>query len=411
MYVKKVLAYPIVNSKGDYTIEAAAIFSDGSIVTASAPQGTSTGSREALSLPVSQAVEIFNTQLPTLIIDSLNAQMDPKEFYTKLVYKDSTPNKHVLGANTFLVTEILYFKSLAKLKGMPTFTLISNVAAKPSKFPKLIFNVINGGSHALNTVPFQEFWVIPQTYDISESIVYAVTIYKSLKEVLKAKGFTTLTGLEGGFAPSLPHGPKQAFELIVEAIGKAGLKVGINVKLGLDIAATNFAKYNEQSKTYEFKIGLETYTTERYFQFLKTLTEQFPISIIEDPLPENASPEQWKALRDTLSPVKIIGDDLTTTNVEITTQMNQAGAIDGIIVKPNQVGSVIEAINVVKFAAKNNLTTIASHRSGDTNDPFIAEFAYGLGTDFLKSGAPAHGERVSKYNQLLRIYYKLYENN
>ena len=407
--LQRLLARIIINSKGQYTIEAQAWFKSGIKLKASVPAGTSTGSKEAKYVDNHTAIQLILQYAPKFK-HYINNQSPLDDFHRFLKAEDSTLYKTKIGANTFLVLETLYLKSLAYLHHLPLYLYINQAFSKhiprELNFPTPLFNIINGGLHAKNGLPFQEFWIIPKGLsNFNEQINAGVQIYNSLKQVLGKRGYSTLTGLEGGFAPVLKNGIQEALDLISEAVYNAGYKLGEQIMLGMDAAATDFAIKRNNTLTYPIFKNKAALDHEQYLNFWANLTNNYPILLIEDPLPENAPLSLWAELREILSLnyVSLIGDDLTVTNASIVQNALTHKAIDGSIVKPNQIGSIIETLDTINALNQNQAISIISHRSGETNDTFIADLAYGVAANYIKAGAPAHGERVAKYNRLLEI--------
>ena len=399
----------IINSKGLYTIEAQAHFISSHILKASIPMGTSTGSKEAHYIDNSKAIQ-FILEHSNTIVNLINNNNDIKELHKFLKKQDNTTYKSKIGANTFLVLEILYTKIMAYLKEIPLYTYINteffNYIQEQKGFPTPLFNIINGGLHAKNGLAFQEFWVIPRKFkNITEKINAGVQIYNTLKGLLKKKGYSTLTGLEGGFAPTLKNGVYEALDLISESVYKAGYSLGDQIMLGTDAAATDFVINQNNEMLYPVEPNKPPLSYEGYLKFWSNLVTNYPILLAEDPLPENAPLSLWSELRSILSLnyVSLIGDDLTVTNSFIVQNAINHQAIDGSIVKPNQIGSIIETMDTIKTLKDNHAISIISHRSGETNDDFIADLAVATSANYIKTGAPAHGERVAKYNRLLEI--------
>ena len=414
--ITNLIVRPIINSKANFTIQAIAFTDSQATLRASIPAGTSTGSKEAKYVDINKAIEIILTKINTSFLDYVNQQKSLKDWHEFLKTLDNTVAKEKIGANTFLVMEELYIKCLAYLKNQSTYKTINQEAQKIiGNFAKInkvtpLFNIINGGVHANTTLPFQEFWAIPTGLKtISEKISAGVTIYQNLKKILNAKNYLTLTGLEGGFAPNLPGGIKEALDLIMEAIYKSGFRPGKEITLGMDAAANSFALPKDNEFLYKLYPGKEPISHTEYVKFWEDITANYPIILVEDPLHEQTPLSIWAEFLDMLSlnVIDLIGDDLTVTNPQIIKNALQHKAISGSIIKPNQIGSIVEALESFRVLSDNNAISIVSHRSGETNDDFIADLSIGIGTNYIKAGAPAHGERVAKYNRMLEIALEL----
>lgn len=412
--IQTIFARAILNSKGDYTIQAIAIDNNGTKIYTSIPAGTSTGTKEAIYTDTQTAITTILTQLKKPFLDYINQNKSLKEFHDFLKTQDNSINKKKLGANVFLVMENLYIKALAHINNTSlykqVYTEAKKVAEPQIKMPTPLFNIINGGVHASNYIPFQEFWIIPTGLPtISEQIYAGTKIYHTLKESLKKQGFSTLTGLEGGFAPILPQGVNQALDLILDAIYKAGYKTGKEITLGIDAAASEFTTIKGQEFFYKIYPDKDPISHSEYLKFWEQITSSYPIILVEDPLHEQTPLSLWAEFLEMLSlnVIDLIGDDLTVTNPQIFKNALDHKAISGGILKPNQVGSLIETFESFNVLSKSHSVSIMSHRSGETNDSLIADISVGLGTTYIKSGAPAHGERVAKYNRLLEIDLQL----
>lgn len=412
--IKQLKAIEILNSRGEPTVETIAILSDNSIGVASCPKGASVGTYEALDLidndlarlqgkGVKKAVDNVNNIIaPKLIdLDACNQALIDKT----MIELDKTQNKSNLGANAILSVSMAICKASAKSSSLPLFLYLCQFiknGALPLRIPTPCFNIINGGKHADDGIDFQEFMVIPaSSKSYTDSLEMGVTIYYALKKILKEKNLSNLIGDEGGFAPTTTN--KNALSYLVEAVHASGLKLGLDVFFGIDAAANSFF----QNKQYLLKEKGQSLSTNDLISYYEEINKNYNLLYLEDALTEDDF-QGWADLSSRLSKnTIIIGDDLTVTNpyrLQIAISKN---LITGIIIKPNQIGTVIEALAVVEMAREAGLKIIVSHRSGETNDDFIADFAVAVSADYVKFGAPARGERVAKYNRLLHIEKQL----
>lgn len=375
MEIKSLKARKILDSRGNFTVE---VLLNG-LFKASVPSGASTGKKEAMELDAASAVSNVNE----IIYPAVKGMdiLDQENFDKKLIELDGTENKSRLGANAILPASIAALKAAAG--NVPLYKHIENLyGEKKDSFPLPCFNIINGGAHAGNGLDIQEFMFIPQNKEYDKNLEEAVSAYHNLKgELIKRYGKEAVNvGDEGGFAPPVSS--------IKEALS---LMPG---KIGLDCAASHF--YKEGSYYLENSV----FTKEGLVKFYKNLVEEFPIVLIEDPFDEEDI-EGWKEA-ESIKGALIVGDDLTVTNKKLIKEFSKY--IGGVIIKPNQIGTVTEALSSVREARKNNLKIIVSHRSGETTDSFIADFSAGVSAEYIKTGAPSRGERVVKYNRLLEIY-------
>ncbi len=413
--IKQILAREILNSKGNPTIETTVILSDGKTGVAACPSGTSTGSYEALEFKdndekryeghgmLKAISNIENIIAPELI--GMDATRQP-EIDKKMIELDGTQNKSRLGANAILCVSMAVCKAAAKSSVLPLFLYIREYIKKENlslTIPTPLFNVLNGGLHADMNLNFQEFLIIPATSkSYEESLEIGVSIYNSLRKKLKSNNLTTLIGDEGGFSPKLLSNA-DALSLLKNAVNDTPYKFGFDVFLGLDVAASNF--YHQQR--YQIKDRSIPLNNDDLAAFFVELNKEYSFLYLEDPMAEDDW-EGWQILYEKMSKqTLIVGDDLTVTNPYRLQMALDKKTITGIIIKPNQIGSVIEALAVVEVAREAGLKIIVSHRSGETNDDFIADFAVAVSADYAKLGAPARGERVAKYNRLLQISKQL----
>lgn len=413
--IKQIKSAEILDSRGSPTIETTVILTDGAVGIASCPSGTSIGSYEAVELRdhdpnrfqglgVLKAIDnVQNLIVPKLIGMEASKQ---QEIDKVLIELDGTQNKGRLGANATLSVSMAVSKAAAKSAVLPLFLylrqFIKNSAVARLKIPTPLFNLINGGKHADNNIDFQEFLVIPATSKpYSEALQAGITIYSLLKTTLRSNNLSTLVGEEGGFGPRLSSN-QDAFSLLEKAINASSYKLGFDIFLGLDAAANSFYRNGQ----YYIKDKAMPYSCQELISYFEELKKQFGLLYLEDPLFEDDW-EGWAKICLNFQNTLIVGDDLTATNPYRLQMAIDKKAISGIIIKPNQIGTVIEALAVVEVARVSGLKIIVSHRSGETNDDFIADFAVAVSADYVKFGAPARGERVAKYNRLLLIEKQL----
>ena len=403
MKIKDLKAIEILDSRGFPTVFVKMWFDNGLKTEASVPSGASTGSNEALELRdnndrymgkgVLKAVNNINTIIKDKIVNK--DFFDIYEFDKVLLDLDDTENKSNLGANAILACSLAFFKGLAKNSNKELYEIFNNCSYK---MPKCMLNILNGGMHASNNIDIQEFMIVPNRKKIGEQLQIASEVFHNLKKILEMEGLNTSVGDEGGFAPNLSSN-KEALDLIMEAIKKAGYTPGSDVHLALDVAATSLyedGKYNIDGMKLDFDEMLNYY---------KKLIENYPIISIEDPLYEEDFTGFAKMT--SMFNIKIVGDDLFTTNVKLLEKGIKENAANTILIKANQIGSVSETLNAIKLAKENNYDIIISHRSGETLDTFIADFAVGLNIPMIKAGSISRGERICKYNRLLEIESEL----
>lgn len=411
--IKNIWAREILDSRGVPTIEAACQLENGMVSVSSVPAGTSMGSYEALELRdkdpkrfkgmgVLNAVNTINK----IISPNLTGK-DPsnqKEIDKLLLGLDGTKNKQKLGANAILAVSEVVCKSASILNQKSLYDWVSVLFKEGQdnfsfKIPTPIFNMINGGLHGAGNLDFQEFHLIPVSdKNYGYSLQAACEIYMTIGNSLKQKGAIHSVGDEGGYAPNL-FTNADALEIMVESIRDANYKLGRDVSLGLDVAANSIFK----NGAYSIKDKTSALDENALIQFYQAINTQYHLSILEDPLHED-SWDGWQRITKLMSgEVIVVGDDLLVTNPERLEKAIKAQACNAILVKPNQIGTITETIDVIKMAKKANWKVVVSHRSGETNDWFIADFAVGVNADFVKFGAPSRGERVAKYNRLLSI--------
>lgn len=404
--IKKIYAREILDSRGNPTVEVEVTLSSGIISVASVPSGASTGKNEALELRdndknryhgkgVLKAVNNVNNIIAPALIgkDSL----DQEEIDTIMIKLDGTENKTTLGANAILGVSLANLKAASKYLGKELYEYLG----EDYSMPKCMMNILNGGAHASNNLDFQEFMIVPSKEEYKENLRMGSEIFNTLKNILKEKGLLCGVGDEGGFAP-LINNAIEALELIKEAIEMSGYILGKDVYIALDIAASEF--YNEENNTYSLE-G-KNYTKEELVSYYEELVNKYNIISIEDGMAEEDY-EGWKLLTNRLSNIQLVGDDLFVTNKKILQKGIDLGIANAILLKLNQIGTVTETLDTIKLARENNYKTIISHRSGETEDNYISDFAVGLNLGQIKTGSMSRGERLSKYNRLLRIEEKI----
>lgn len=413
--IKQITAREILNAKGNPTIEATVLLNDGKIGIASCPSGTSVGNYEASELKdhddahfngngVLKAVSnIERVIAPNLIgIEATKQQVVDKI----MIDLDGTQNKGRLGANSILSVSMAVAKAAAKSSTLPLFLYLREYIKKENtelKIPTPLFNILNGGKHAGENLDFQEFIVTPaSSVPYPEGLDKIRSVYSALKTVLDENNLSTLVGDEGGFGPSVQSN-KEALSLVRQAITQRNLRLGFDVFMGLDAAASNF--FREQK--YHLKDKSMAFSRNDLITYYDELCKEFQLIYLEDPMAEDDW-DGWSQIQQKLGQqTLIVGDDLTATNPYRLQMALDKKAIGGLIIKPNQIGSVIESLAVVEAARSSGLKITVSHRSGETNDTFIADFAVGVSADYVKFGAPIRGERVAKYNRLLEINEQL----
>ena len=401
--IQDIKAREILDSRGNPTVEVDVILKNGIIGRASVPSGASTGSKEALELRdedpnryqgkgVLKAVNNVNTLIRANLIG--RDVLDFKAIDELMIKLDGTDNKSSLGANATLGVSLACVRAAALAKKMPLYKFIG----EGRTLPRPMMNILNGGAHADNNLDFQEFMIIPEADTIKERIRMGSEIFHTLKSVLNNKGYATGVGDEGGFAPDL-KGNKEALDLICEAIKKAGYVPGENVFLALDVAASEFY----ENGRYVLKSEGRSYNNEELVDYLEELVNEYPIISIEDGLNETDY-EGFKILTDRLGDrIQLVGDDLFVTNKNIFANGIEMGIAYAILLKANQIGTVTEMLETIDLAKNNNYKTIISHRSGETDDSFIADFAVGLDLGQIKTGSMSRMDRICKYNELIRI--------
>lgn len=398
----------ILDSRGNPTVEVDVYLEDGTMGRAAVPSGASTGEREALEMRdggdrymgkgVLNAVSNVNGPLRDLVI-GLDAY-DQKALDYKMIEADGTKTKSKYGANAILGISMAALKASAISKKMPLYRYVGD----GTLLPKPMMNIINGGAHADNSLDFQEFMIVPQRDTIHERVRVGAEVFHNLKKVLNAKGLATGVGDEGGFAPNLKSNT-EGFELIVEAIKKAGYEPGKDVCIAIDVAASEF--YNKETKKYDLEGEGRSLTTDELIDFYAELVEKYPIISIEDPVDENDWEGFTKVTARLGDKIQLVGDDLFVTNKECLQMGIDKHAGNAILLKVNQIGTITETLETIELARSHGYNTVISHRSGETEDTTIADLAVGLSLGQIKTGSMSRTDRICKYNQLMRIEEEL----
>ena len=412
--IKKIVAREIIDSRGNPTLESEVYLESGVSGRAAVPSGASTGSREALELRDSKSSRyngkgvLSNVKfIETKINDALNGldSNNQKLIDQALIDLDGTDNKSKLGANTLLAVSLANAKSSANNNNLSLFRNIKE--SKEYIMPVPMMNIINGGSHANNSVDIQEFMIMPVgASSIKEAVRYGVEVFHALGKILDSKNYITTVGDEGGYAPNLSSN-KEALDVIMQAIEKAGYKPGEDIMLALDVASSEFyedGKYNLESEG-------KKYTNSEFIQLIKSWTQSYPIVSVEDALDENDW-DGWSELTEELGDkVQLVGDDLFVTNPEIFKKGIDKKIANAILIKLNQIGTLTETIEAMDLAKVNKYNSVVSHRSGETEDTFIADLAVAYSVGQIKTGSLSRSDRVAKYNQLIRIEEELGEKS
>ncbi|HKO60865.1 MAG TPA: phosphopyruvate hydratase [Pyrinomonadaceae bacterium] len=406
-WIEDVRAREILDSRGNPTVEAEVTLESGEVGRAAVPSGASTGEHEAVELRdvndkrylgkgVRQAVRNVTETIAAEIvgIDSL----DQAEVDAVMIALDGTPNKSKLGANAILAVSLANARAAAAHLEIPLYQYLGGPNARTLPVPMM--NIVNGGAHADNNVDFQEFMIVPVgAASFSESLQIGAEVFHTLKAVLKKKGYATSVGDEGGFAPNL-RSNEEAIDTILEAITQAGYAAGTDCLLALDPAASEF--YDGSHYVFKKSDGRKL-TSDEMVQFWNSWSEQYPIVSIEDGMAENDW-DGWKALTDVMGHrVQLVGDDLFVTNTEFLRKGIELGVANSILIKVNQIGTLTETLDCIELAKTNKRTAVISHRSGETEDPFIADLAVATNAGQIKTGSLSRTDRTAKYNQLLRI--------
>jgi enolase len=408
--IKKITAREIIDSRGNPTLEAEVFLESGSMGRAAVPSGASTGSREALELRdkdslryggkgVASNVDFIKGAINNTLtgLDSNNQELIDET----LIELDGTNNKSKFGANTLLAVSLANAKSSANNNNVPLYKNIKS--SKKYTMPVPMMNIINGGSHANNSVDIQEFMIMPVgASSLKEAVRYGVEIFHVLGKILDSKKYITTVGDEGGYAPNLSSN-KEALDVIMQAIEKAGYTPGEDIMLALDIASSEFYKNDKYELTSENK----KYTSAEFIDLINSWTKSYPIVSIEDALDEN----DWKGWADLTKvlgkKVQLVGDDLFVTNPKIFKEGIEKNIANAILIKLNQIGTLSETVSAMDLAKKNNYNSVVSHRSGETEDTFIADLSVAYSVGQIKTGSLSRSDRVAKYNQLIRIEEEL----
>ena len=406
--IARIHARQILDSRGNPTIEVDVITESGFFGRAAVPSGASTGVHEAVELrdgdkanylgkSVLNAVNNVNTTINNELT-GFDVQ-DQNGIDAAMIQLDGTDNKGNLGANAILGVSLAVARAAAASTGQDLFRYIGGVNANTLPVPMM--NILNGGSHADNKIDIQEFMIMPVgASSFSEALRMGAEIFHNLKGVLKKAGHSTNVGDEGGFAPNLGSN-EEAIEVVLEAVKQSGYKPGEDIVIALDAAASEF--YDKEKKLYEFESTGQTFTNLQLADFWKEWATRYPIVSIEDGFDEDDW-EGWNTLYKALGDkVQLVGDDLFVTNVKRLQRGINEGSANSILIKVNQIGTLTETINAVQLATRNQMTSIISHRSGETEDNFIADLAVALNTGQIKTGSASRSDRIAKYNQLLRI--------
>jgi enolase len=413
MEITKVIGREILDSRGNPTVEADVHLADGTVGRAAVPSGASTGEHEAVELRDSdpkrysgkgtrKAVQNINKKIAPAVLGMEAEQQSAIDH--KMIELDGTPNKAKLGANAILAVSMASARAAAQSQMTPLYRYLGGVAANLLPVPQM--NILNGGVHADNSVDPQEFMIVPYgASSFAEALRMGVEVFHTLKGVLKKRGYSTAVGDEGGFAPSLKSN-EEALESVLEAITKAGYKPGAQIGISLDPAASEF--YDGEKKKYIFKKSDKSErTSEQMVKFWAKWVDQYPIVSLEDGMAENDW-DGWKLLTDTLGKkIQLVGDDIFVTNTEIFAKGIEKGIANSILIKLNQIGTVSETLEAMEMATDANYTCVVSHRSGETEDPFIADFVVATRGGQIKTGSASRTDRIAKYNQLLRIEEEL----
>ena len=411
MKIKNVIGREILDSRGNPTVEVDVILENGVIGRAAVPSGASTGEREALELRdggnrfmgkgVLKAVENVNGPLRELVIGMDAANQ--KELDYAMINLDGTPTKSKFGANAILGISMAAMKASANEEGKPLYKYVCEKFGNGKmSLPRPMMNIINGGAHADNKLDFQEYMIIPMADTIHERVRIGAEVFHNLKSVLKSKGLVTSVGDEGGFAPDLDSN-SEGFELIMEAIKKAGYEPGKDVCMAIDVAASEFYKDGK----YELVGEGRSLTTEELIEYYEELVSKYPIISIEDAVDENDWDGFNLVTKRIGDKIQLVGDDLFVTNKACLQMGIDHEAGNAILLKVNQIGTITETLETIELARSHNYATVISHRSGETEDTTIADLAVGLDLGQIKTGSMSRTDRICKYNQLMRIEEEL----
>ena len=411
MKIKNVIGREILDSRGNPTVEVDVILENGVMGRAAVPSGASTGEREALELRdggdrfmgkgVLKAVENVNGPLKDFVI-GMDAS-NQKELDYAMINLDGTPTKSKFGANAILGISMAAMKASANEEGKPLYKYVCEKFGNGKmSLPRPMMNIINGGAHADNKLDFQEYMIIPMADTIHERVRIGAEVFHNLKSVLKSKGLVTSVGDEGGFAPDLESN-SEGFELIMEAIKKAGYEPGKDVCMAIDVAASEFYKDGK----YELVGEGRSLTTEELIEYYEELVSKYPIISIEDAVDENDWDGFNLVTKRIGDKIQLVGDDLFVTNKDCLQMGIDHEAGNAILLKVNQIGTITETLETIELARSHNYATVISHRSGETEDTTIADLAVGLDLGQIKTGSMSRTDRICKYNQLMRIEEEL----
>jgi len=413
VYIQDIEASEVLDSRGNPTVKVTVSLSDGSVADAIVPSGASTGKREALELRdndpkrylgkgVLNACENVNEKISEVLIG--NSPFNQGVIDATMKELDGTENYSNLGANAVLGVSMAVARASAKSLGMPLYRYLGG--ANGVVMPTPMLNIINGGEHADNDVDFQEYMIMPVGFDnFKEALRASSEIYHTLKKILHEMGHSTALGDEGGFAPNLSNN-EEPIEVILQAIERAGYKPGEEVAIALDVASSELV---DESGNYVLKSENRTLSSSELIDYYEELISKYPIVSLEDGLSEDDW-QGWSELSQRLGDkVQLVGDDLFVTNAKILAEGIEKGIANSILIKPNQIGTVSETMKTVRLAQRNGYTCVMSHRSGESEDSFIADFAVALNTGQIKTGSTARSERIAKYNRLLAIEDELGE--
>lgn len=404
-FIKNIVSRQIFDSRGNPTVETDVFLSNGVFGRAAVPSGASTGKNEAFELrdnkksyhgkSVLKAVDNVNT----VIFDTLSGYdvLEQEVIDETLIELDGTPNKKRLGANAILSVSLACADAASKYLGIPLYKYLGG--SKAFRMPTPMLNIINGGAHANNNLSFQEFMIIPvKCKTFTESIRKASEVFHTLKQILEKKNISTAVGDEGGYAPNLKN-EDQACALIKEAITKTGYKLGKDFFLSLDVAASEF--YN--NKKYKILSEKRAFSSDQLSDYLIKLCKKYSIISLEDPFAE----DDWKAWQkfnqNYGSEIQIVGDDIFTTNIDLISKGIKANAANAVLIKVNQIGTLTETMKAIEYAQMNGLETVISHRSGETENTFIADLSVATNSGQIKTGSMSRSDRIAKFNQLIRI--------
>lgn len=409
--ISEIKARQIIDSRGNPTVEADVILTNGVVGRAAVPSGASTGAYEALELRdgeeayggkgVLKAVSHVNGEIRQALVG--HSPFDQAEVDKIMLDLDGTDGKSRLGANSILAVSLAVAKAAAQAKGVAFYEYIGEISETPREqwsLPMPMMNVMNGGQHALGATDIQEYMIIPVgASDFAAAIRMGAEVFHALAKVLKENDYVTTVGDEGGYAPRVRSGNSEPIQLIAKAVEKAGYKLGEDIALSLDVAASEFY----EDGVYSLETEGKKLSADELIDMYKSMTEEYPLVSIEDGLDEEDW-DNWQKLTSEIGDkVQLVGDDLLVTNTERLNKAIANESANSILIKPNQIGSLTETIDAVKAAKAAGWRTVMSHRSGETEDVTIAHLAVGLGTDQIKTGSLSRSERIAKYNEILRI--------